>query len=258
MSIASRLGVRAHARGRAFAAGEEASPEAHRSRHLDAVAAFRRVWDRNRDPGEPEDRRHRARGAARPPGPTHVATGRASATPQPGGGGVLGPTKPVPDPAAAPAAGDPVQCHILRRRGKPGRARPRRQAVPRILSVPGRAGHDAWLAHGRRDVLLSARRQEEVYLLELRHLAGRGGPEPTRRRVFGKLRSNRTRHGVHRVRQSAKPGAIELSVDPRARRVPRTSRRAGSGGPRGRSRPELNSARFGTTTTCWARRARGS
>ena len=135
----------------------------------------RPVWDRNRDPGEPGVAAP-ARAARRAPRPTHVATGRAR-PPRPGGGS--GPTR-VPDPARRRRR--PVRCHILRRRGRACSASA--PSVPNTFCLDGPGTPS--LAHGRRDVLLSARRRKSTRLLELRHLAGRGDLNPTLRRVFGK------------------------------------------------------------------------
>ena len=196
---------------RAFAA-EEASPEAHHSRHLDAVAPFDESGIETvtlESPGSPP----RARGAGAPPGPTHVATGRARPRRSPAVVEISDRRVFLTQPA--PAAGDPVQCHILRRRGKGGVLGLGAKRYPEYFLYLDGPGTTPGSPTDGATFLLSARRRKKstssnyVISLDEEDLNRHGGA------FFGKLRSNFVGTEFTVFDKGAKPGAIELSDDPR-------------------------------------------
>ena len=250
---ASRLGVRAHARGPRVRGGGGVSGGAsfapsRRGR------AFRRVWDRNRDPGEPGVAAPRARRGRAPGRRTSRRGGPGHA--QPGGGGDLGPTR-VPDPARAGGGRPRAVPHPApaRQGGVLGLGAKRYPEYFLYLDGPGTTPGSP--TDGA-TFLLSARRRKKstssnyVISLDEEDLNRHGG------RCFFEAPVELRRHGVHRVRQRRQARRDRAERRPQGRRalVRRAGREAAARGDA--PRPELNSARFGTTTTCWARRARGS
>ena len=206
-----------------------------------------------------ESARAAPRAARTPRGPTHVATGRARPRRSPAVVEISDRRVFLTQPAPAEALAVPHPAPA--RQG--GRARPRvRGGVPGPRLYLDGPGTTPGSPTDGATFLLSARRRKKNDLLELRHLAGRGGPErgDTVAPFFGKLReSSATRRAraitvfdkgarPRRDRAERRPQDAAPSFAPGGKRRPAGTLR----------RPELNSARFGTNTTCWARRARGS
>jgi tubby-related protein 1 len=228
---------------RAFAA-EEASPEAHPSRHLDAVAPFDESGIETvtlESPGSPP----RARGADARPGPTHVATGRPPPRRSPAVVEISDRRVFLTQPA--PAAGDPVQCHILRRRGKGGVLGLGAKRYPEYFLYLDGPGTTPGSPTDGATFLLSARRRKKstssnyVISLDEEDLNRHGGA------FFGKLRSNFVGTEFTVFDKGAKPGAIELSDDP-AHAAPAYVAPGGKQRPAGTLPPrtELGAVRYDT------------
>ena len=235
---------------RAFAAEEspEASPEAsaHPERlHLDAVAPFDESGIETltlESPGSPP-RGHR--GADARPGPTHVATGRPRPRRSPAVVEISDRRVFLSQPA--PAAGDPVQCHILRRRGKGGVLGLGAKRYPEYFLYLDGPGTTPGSPTDGATFLLSARRRKKstssnyVISLDEEDLNRHGGA------FFGKLRSNFVGTEFTVFDKGAKPGAIELSDDP-AHAAPAYVAPGGKARPAGTLPPrtELGAVRYAT------------
>ena len=198
-------------RSRVDAEDGEFRERARRELDLDRVAPFDESGIETvtlESPGSPP----RARGAGAPPGPTHVATGRARPRRSPAVVEISDRRVFLTQPA--PAAGDPVQCHILRRRGKGGVLGLGAKRYPEYFLYLDGPGTTPGSPTDGATFLLSARRRKKstssnyVISLDEEDLNRHGGA------FFGKLRSNFVGTEFTVFDKGAKPGKVEISKDP--------------------------------------------